>query len=93
MKYKFVWKLVPDDKAAQTLTGSKDIDLDDDEVGIYPRDLSADHPFRSTLETCGPVPLVLQSRERGGERFKVPTLEWLTKASRHRRRNKFSNLT
>ncbi|MCH7651923.1 MAG: hypothetical protein IIA63_12305 [Nitrospinae bacterium] len=89
MKYNFVWKLVPVDGGV-ALSGDSAIELDQDEVGVLPEDLSTDHPMRSTLEACGPVALILQCRERGGERLKVPTLEFITKGSRHRRRNKVS---
>lgn len=89
MKYNFVWKLVPVDGGV-VLSGDSAIELDEDEVRIIPEDLSPSHPMRSTLDVCGPVPLVLQCRERGAERLKVPTLEFITKSARQRRRNKVS---
>ena len=92
MKYKFEWKLVPILNSAANVrtplkaSGGTEIELDDDEAGILPQDLHTDHPLRPLLEICGPVPVVLQCRGRGGERLKIPTLEFLTKSARTRRR-------
>ena len=86
MKYKMTWQLTPTTGHKIVRQGSAEIELDDDEIGVLPHDLSPDHPLRPLLEICGPVPVILQCRWRGGERVNVPTLEFITKSARVRRR-------
>jgi len=86
MKYKMTWQLTLPNSRKPVKEGEAEIDLDDDEIGILPHDLTPEHSLRRVLEICGPAPVVLHCRDRGGERLKIPTLEWLTKSSRTRRR-------
>ncbi len=90
MKYKIEWALKPLNGIGTARKGSAEVELDEDEIDLLPQDVDKDHALRPILEICGPVPVIIQCRERGGERLNIPTLEYLTKGARLRRRANLS---
>lgn len=70
-----------------------EMELDDDEAGMEIEDFESGSVLQILFEQCGSGPVAILCRARGGERLNVPTLDYITKPSRARRRKKLARQT